>query len=324
MIRYACGRLLSAVPVLVAVATLGFAIVEFAPGDAVEAWLGERAVPPEVRASLERAYGLHQPPWQRYASWLASLARGELGWSFSRSRPVREVLAGALPATLWLAGAAMLIHLASGIAAGLIGARFRRRWPDHLIQALVLTLYGMPVFWLGLMATLALAYRIPLFPPSSMFSVGMREAALLPRLADLLWHVTLPAAVLGLASTAATARLLRGGLLQVLGEEFLRAARARGAGPLRLWLVHALRHASIPVVHLLGMSLPVLVSGSLVVEVVFAWPGMGRLAYEALLARDTPLVLAATVLSAILVVVGNLLADVATAGLDPRVRVRRR
>jgi len=319
--RLILRRALSAVPLILGVLLLTFVLMESAPGSPADLMLGDRPVPPEVRESLERAYGLDRPPAERFLSWLGALASGDLGWSISRSRPVTRVLASALPATLLLAGAALLIHVVAGVALGAAAAAWRGRWPDRAVTFGGLALYAMPTFWLGLMAILALAYLVPIFPASSMRSVGAREWSWIAQAGDLLWHVTLPACVLGLASAAAMARFVRAGLMRALGEEFVRAARARGADSRRVLLVHALRNAVLPVINLLGLSLPILVSGSLVIEVVFAWPGMGRLTYEAILAQDVPVVLATTLLATIVVIVGSLAADLTMAAIDPRIRL---
>jgi peptide/nickel transport system permease protein len=321
MTRVLARRLLAALPILLGVLTLVFVLVESAPGDPAAIFLGERPVPPQVRERLVAAYGLDRPPVERYLRWLAAVAlEGELGWSVSRGRPVVRALGDALPATLLLAGAALLVHVAAGMALGLTTARWRRRWPDRALGALSLALYSMPAFWVGLMAILSLSLRLGLFPPGSTHSVGAEAWAPLRRAADLAWHLALPAGILGLTSAAALGRFVRAGVLAALQEEFVRAARARGAGGGRVILGHALRNALLPAITLVGLSLPLLVSGSLVTEVVFAWPGMGRLAYEAILARDVPVVLAATLLSSLLVVVGNVAADVALAAADPRIR----
>ena len=187
-----------------------------------------------------------------------------------------------------------------------------------------LTLYAMPTFWLALMAVLALSYWIPLFPPSSVRTVGSEDWSIGWQLLDRLWHLALPTCVLGLASAAAMTRFVRAGLIQALGQEFARAARARGVGGRRMLLVHALRNSMIPVVNLVGLSLPVLLSGSLVTEVIFAWPGMGRLTYDAILADDVSVVLVTTLLATLMVVVGNLAADLAMVAVDPRIRMAAR
>lgn len=320
MRRRVLGRALVAIPLLLCVAALTFALVESAPGNPADMLLGDRPVPPEVRERLERAYGLDRPPAERFVRWLVALSRGELGWSWSRSMPVSRALASALPATLLLAGAALAVHVLAGIAIGVTAAARRGRLLDRILTHSSLALWAMPTFWVGLMAILALAYGLPVFPPSSMRSVGAGDLPPVARALDLLWHLCLPACVLGLSSAAATARFVRAGLLQTLDEEFVRAARARGLGGGRVLLAHALRNAMLPVINVLGLSMPVLVSGSLVIEVVFAWPGMGRLTYDAILAQDVPVVLATTLLASAMVIAGSLAADLAMAAVDPRTR----
>jgi len=322
VLRYALRRLALALPLAVGVATLTFLLLETAPGSPADLLLGSGPVPPQVRERLERAYGFDRPAPERYARWLGALVlHGELGWSQSRNRPVRELIAAALPPTLLLASAALLLHLAAGIGLGVACAARRDRWPDRLIGVGGLLLYAMPTFWLGLMAMLFFSFLVPLFPAAAMRSVGAGDLGLARRVADLAYHLVRPAAVLGLASAAAMTRFVRAGLLEALGEEFVRAARARGVDDRRALLAHALRNALIPLINLVGLSLPVLFSGSLVIEVVFAWPGMGRLTYDAIRAHDVSVVLAATLLAALLVVAGNLAADLAMAAVDPRIRL---
>jgi peptide/nickel transport system permease protein len=320
MVLMILKRLLMAIPLALGAATLVFALMASAPGSPVDQWIGNRPVPPEIRDRLEQAYGLDRPAPERYVKWLSSVClRGELGWSHSRSRPVRQAIAEALPPTLLLSGAALLVHLVTGIGLGLWSALSRGRIVRS-VHGAALVLYAMPVFWVGLMAILLLAIRFPIFPPSSMRSVDAADLGLLRRGLDILWHLTLPALVLGLSSAAGLSRFVRGGLLEALAEPFVHAARARGLHRRAVTLHHALRPALIPVVNLVGMTLPILVSGTLLVEVVFGWPGMGRLTYDAIQAHDLPVVLAATLLAAILVIVGNLLADIAMTLLDPRIR----
>jgi peptide/nickel transport system permease protein len=320
--RYILRRLAIAVPLALGVATLVFVLLETAPGSPADLLLGDRPVSPEVRQKIEEAYGFDRSPVERYLNWLAALClEGDLGWSHSKGRPVAEVLASTIPATVVLAGSALVLHLLVGIVLGVISAAQRDRWPDSLLTLGSLALYAMPTFWLGLMAILWLSYIIPLFPASSMQSVGSSAWPALLRLADRAWHLILPSAVLGLASAAAMTRFVRAGLLEALGQEFIKAARARGLGGGRVILIHALRNALIPVINLIGLSLPILISGSLVTEVVFAWPGMGRLMYEAIRAQDFGIVLAATLLATLLVVFGNLAADLAMAVVDPRIRL---
>jgi peptide/nickel transport system permease protein len=322
VLGYVVRRLAVAVPLALGVAMVAYVLMESAPGGPADLLLGNRPVPPEVRERIEHAYGFDQPAAVRYVRWISALTlRGELGWSHSQSRPVTEVMADALPPTLLLAGTALVLHVLVGVALGVLSAARRRRWPDRVLTLVSLTLYAMPTFWLGLMAILGMSYVVPLFPASSMQSVGADGWPLARRIADVAWHLVLPSAVLGLASAAAMTRFVRAGLIETLAQDFVRSARARGLGRRRVIVAHALRNALIPVVNLIGMSLPILVSGSLVTEVVFAWPGMGRVTYDAIRAQDFPIVLAAMLLASLLVVVGNLLADLAMAIVDPRVRL---
>jgi peptide/nickel transport system permease protein len=178
----------------------------------------------------------------------------------------------------------------------------------------------MPTFWLALMAVLLLSYLIPVFPASHMHSPSADRLSAAGRLFDLLYHLALPALVLGTAAAAGTARFVRNSLLDVLGQDYIRTARAKGLSEPRVLLVHALRNALAPLLQLLGLSLPLLLNGSLVVEVIFAWPGLGRVTFQAIAARDYPVVLATTALSGVLVVAGNLLADLLHVAADPRLR----
>lgn len=323
MIRYFLRRLLVAVPLMFGVATLVFILLETAPGTPIDQILGDRQVPPEVRERIERAYGFDRPAPERYVRWLGAVfLQGELGWSHSRARPVRRALAEALPPTLLLAGTAMGFFLVFGIAFGAWSAARRGRWQERLITLLSLAAYAMPAFWLGLMAIFLFSYKLPIFPASSMHGIDFDTMSAAGRLFDLMRHLILPAAVLGAASAAAMTRFVHASMLDALAEPFILAARGRGVSERRLLWGHALRRAILPVISLAGLSLPVLVSGSLVVEVVFGWPGMGRLTYDAILAQDTSVVLATTLLATLFVVLGNLFADLALAWADPRVRLQ--
>jgi peptide/nickel transport system permease protein len=322
VLRFVVRRLLVAVPLVLGVLTLVFVLVETTPGDPADLVLGDRPVPPEVRERIERAYGFDRPAPERYARWMSALLfRGDLGWSTSRSRPVSQLLAETLPATLVLAGAALTLHVLLGLVLGVISAARRGRWPDRVVTWGSLTLYAMPTFWLGLMVILVFSYGLSLFPGSSMHSVGAEDWPAWRRWLDALWHLALPAGVLALSSAAAMTRFVRAGVLEALAQEFIRAARARGVGGSRVLVAHALRNALGPVINLVGLSLPILVSGSLIVEVVFAWPGMGRLTYDAIMAKDLSVVLITTSMAATLVVLGNLAADIALAAVDPRIRL---
>ena len=324
MLRFALRRLALAPLLALGAATLIFVLVETAPGRPVDALLGDRPLPPEVRERIERAYGFDGSAPERYASWIGAVfLRGELGWSHSRGRPVARALGEALGPTLLLALAALAVHAAAALAFGLCSALRPGGWLDRLLGTGTLALYGMPTFWLALMAMLLFAYGLGWLPASSMESVFAHELDPWERWLDRLRHLVLPAGVLGMGSAAASARFVREGLLTALDEPWVRAARARGVRGLSVVVRHALRTALLPLINLAGLTLPALLSGSLVIEVVFAWPGMGRLTYDALLAQDLAVVLAATLVATLLVVAGSLAADLAMALADPRVRLGR-
>jgi peptide/nickel transport system permease protein len=323
MLGLIARRLVSAVPLVAGVLTLTFLLLEAAPGRPVDLLLGDGPVPPEMRARIEAAYGLDRPAYARYASWIGHTLRGDLGWSLSRGRKVRSVLADALPQTIRLAALGLAIQLLLGVLLGALHVVRPGGLVDHGLGLTGLVLASVPTFWLGLMAILLFAVAIPIFPPSSAHSIGADAMSVPARAADALWHAALPSLVLGLGSAAIVARFVRAGLMQALGEGFIRAARARGATRARLLVAHALPAAAGPVITLAGLQLPVLVSGALVVEVVFGWPGMGRVTYDAVMAQDLPVVLAAVLLATILVIAGNLLADLGLALVDPRLRLGR-
>jgi peptide/nickel transport system permease protein len=322
LIRFILGRLVFAVALAVGVVTLVFILMESAPGDPLDIYLGDRVIPAENRARVEQAFGFDRPPAERYVRWLSAiLVEGEFGYSYSKRRSVAELLRTAIPPTLALAATALVLQVFLGILLGVVSAAYRNRWPDRLLTISSLILYAVPTFWLGLVAAQVLGSVLHWFPTSHLQNIDADRLSTLGLLLNRAWHMVLPAGVLGVASAAVMSRFVRAGMLESLGAEFIRAARARGVTGSRVLMVHALRNAAIPIVNLTGMSLPILLSGSLVIEVVFNWPGMGRLTYDAIYARDFPIVLAATLLSAILVVVGNLLADLAMALVDPRIRL---
>jgi peptide/nickel transport system permease protein len=304
----------SALLMLLLVVSVTFVVVHALPGDPTDLLLDAR-LPPSSRAQLLRLWGLDRPLVEQYASWLVRAARGDWGTSIVHHRPATAVLAAAVPYTLLLGGAALLVQVLVALPLGVLAARRRGGAADHLLRVGSLLLYALPTFWLGLMALLLFAYRWPLFPAGH-----SADADGAGGFGELLRHLTLPALVLGLSGAGALLRLVRGSMLAALPDEPLRAARARGLAERRVVWVHGLRRAGAPLLQLLGLSLPALLGGALVVEVVFSWPGLGRIAYLAVQTRDLPLVLACTAWSGALVVIGSLLADLATAAADPRVR----
>jgi peptide/nickel transport system permease protein len=305
---------------LLLVLTLTFLLVHAAPGDPFARLLDNPRVPAGYKDHLRQIYGLDRPLPEQFGSWLMAAARGDWGLSLSKQRPVARVIGEALPATALLGTAALGIEYLLALPLGIWAARRRGTATDHAIRAATLVVYSLPVFWLGLMAVLVFTYLLPWFPASHLRSPGADQLSAGARALDLLHHLALPALVLGASSAGGTARFVRNSLLEVLGQDYVRTARAKGLTETRVMVVHALRNALTPVLQLLGVSLPVLLNGALVVEVIFAWPGLGRVTVQAIAARDYPLILATTTLSAVLVIAGNLLADLLQAAVDPRVR----
>ena len=309
-------RLLAAGLLLLLVASATFVLLHALPGDPTDLLLDPR-VPESARADLRRLWGLDQPVATQYLRWLAAAARGDWGTSFVHRRPVAAVVAEALPYTLLLGGAALLVQLGLAVPLGVLAARRPGGALDQLLRGASLLLYSLPTFWLALMALLLLAYRWPLFPAGHARAPGAGGDAL-----SLLWHLALPALVLGVAAAGGLLRLVRGSLLEALGAEPLRAARARGVPEARVVWLHGMRQAAGPVLQLLGLTLPALFAGALVVEVAFSWPGMGRVTWLALRQQDVALALACTAWTGALAVAGTLLADLLAAAADPRQRQR--
>jgi peptide/nickel transport system permease protein len=321
LIRFIAGRLLQGVLVVLGVATIVFILLHAAPGDPLTVLSDAPQISPEALARVREAYGLDRPVAEQYVRYLARLARGDLGVSLTQHRPVADALAAAIPNTLLLAVAALLVDFGLGITVGAAQGRRGGSLTDHVLSAVTVTLYATPVFVLGLLLLGIFGEGLRWFPLGGALDPVHHAALSFPgRVADRLHHLALPALSLGLVASGYTARHQRSALLEVMHQDFVRAARARGLRDRAVLLRHALRNALGPTFTLAGLALPVLLSGSVLVETVFAWPGMGRLAAEAIGRRDYPLVTAAAILAAVLVVLGSLLADLAARSFDPRLR----
>lgn len=319
MRRKVIRRLITIVPLVWLVATLTFLVVHAAPGTYADT-IDHPRLTAEGRELVTQRYGLDQPIHRQYLRWLGAVATGDLGTSFLYKEPVARVIARALPPTLLLAGAALIIDLLLGLLLAVAAARRPFGWTDRIVTVLSLGVYGLPSFWLAAMAVLVFSLWLGWFPSSHMFSVDSDRLSATSRLIDLIHHLTLPALCLGAVGAAATGRFLRATLLEVRSSRYVMAARARGLSESRLTWVHTLRPALLPVVTLFGLSLPFLVSGSVVIETVFSWPGMGRELWWAAQARDVPLVVGITLVGAAAVIIGNLVADLLYAAVDPRSR----
>jgi peptide/nickel transport system permease protein len=320
--RYVLKRLLQAVPLLLGIATVTFFLIHLAPGDPMDVHLDQRYrrdVDPELIEALRQKYGLDQPLHVQYVRWLGNLLQGDLGESFRYRRPVASLLAERIPYTLQLTVLALLADALIGLTLGVVSAVRQYTRLDKAITLGSLVVHSIPGFWLALMLVLLFSVELRWLPTSQTRSLDYDLLTPMQQIGDRLWHLVLPVFVLGVGSAAGTARYMRNRLLEVLSEDYVIAARARGLRERRVIVGHALRNALIPLVTIYGLSLPFLLGGAVLIERVFAWPGMGLLAVEAISARDYPIILATTMMAAVLVVLGNLLADILYAAVDPRV-----
>lgn len=323
MTSWLLRRLAAAAALVFAVVTLTFFAIHAAPGTPFLP-PADRPLDTGREQRLRERFGLDQPVPVQYVRYLGGLARGELGESFSQRRPVGQALRDAIPHTLLLSAAALLIDFLLGLAIGVYQATRAGRAGDRIVTALTLFVYSMPTFWLGLVLLLVFAQWLHWLPAGGVVDPVMHSSlSWAGRLIDRLRHLVLPALALGLVGAAGTARFQRAAMVEAMGLEFIRTARAKGVAERRVIARHALRNALLPWLTMLGIALPFLLTGSVVIESVFAWPGMGRLAAGAVAARDYPVVAATAMVAAVFVVLGSLAADLLYALADPRVRTAR-
>ncbi|MGD1048862.1 MAG: ABC transporter permease [Candidatus Krumholzibacteriaceae bacterium] len=320
MSRFLARRLLQSVLLLFIVLTITFFLLHLAPGDPMSRYFNPDISPDTVR-HIKQSLGLDRPLYEQYFKWMWSFARGDFGVSLRYLRPVRDVLGEAIPNTLRLTVVALLLHIFLGLALGILSAAKKYSLFDRVNTIAALFVYSIPSFWLALMLILVFSLKLGVLPSSHMQSVDTEGLGALALFFDRARHLVLPAFVLGVASAASTARYMRGSMLDVLREDYIRTARAKGLPESRVFLKHAFRNAALPVVTIVGLSLPLLFGGAVIVETIFAWPGMGRLAVDSIYARDYPVVLAINFVVAAIVIIANLLTDVAYGLLDPRLTV---
>jgi peptide/nickel transport system permease protein len=319
MLRALVRRLVAGLAVVLGVVTLTFFLLRLAPGDPVERLLGPTASPAQVEAQ-RRALGLDRPLPAQYAGWVARFGRGDWGTSIATGRPAREMIGEAWPATVRLVGLSLVLSYALGLLVGAWQATTRRRGLDTAASVATVTLFAMPGYWLALMLVMLFTYELGLLPSFGAEGLDADFLTGWDRVADRLRHLALPLLTLTLIGVGGMARYVRGAMLDVREEPFVLTARAKGLPGRRVVLRHVLRNALIPVLTLLGLSLPALFSGAVFIEAIFAWPGVGRVLVEAVQGRDYPVVMAATTVSAALVVLGNTLAELLVAWADPRLR----
>lgn len=315
MRRFLLRRSLQAVPLLVGISILAFALLQAIPGDPTVAYYGTSSVRAEDLARIREQLGLDRPLPVQYLSWLGQFVQGDWGVSYVAARPVLDIVLERLPATLWLMGAALLFSVALAIPLGLLAAVRQYSWLDYSLTFFSFVGLSLPIFWVGLMAIVIFSLELGWFP-----SGGMGPAGEDPTLGERLRYLALPALTLGLVQVGFFTRYLRASMLDVLGKDFMRYARARGVPPGRLYLRHGFRNAAIPFVTVVAIHIPDYLIGALVVETIFSWPGTGRLFWESAVRFDYPVLMGVLVIASLVVVLSNLLADLAYGLLDPRIR----
>lgn len=311
MLKYVTRRLLITIPVLIGVTIAISLIVYLAPGNPARIALGATARP-EAVAELERQMGLNKPPWIRYLEWLWGAMQGDLGESIRTQRDVWTMIGRRLPATLELAVASMILTFIIALPLGVISAVKQYTWVDTTSMVFAIFWISMPSFWLALILILLFSVRWGMFPISGR-SVPVFTSAWLVSL-------VLPAVAIGTRRAGLLTRMARSSMLEILNEDYIRTARGKGIGERSVVYTHAMKNAMIPIITLIGLQIPFIFSGSVIIETVFSWPGMGRLLVNSVLQRDYPVVQGLVLVYAIIVILSNLLVDVAYSYFDPRIK----
>jgi len=311
-------RLAHAVPLLIAVVVLNFLLIAFTPGDPITLLVGDFPAPPEYLAQMRREFGLDQPVWVQLWRYLGKVVQGDFGFSFANQQPVATLIIGRLGATLELTLSALLFASFGGMVLGVMAARMRGRWPDSAIQSLSSAGYSIPDFWLGQLLILTFAIWLGWLPSQGNASVRDAPTGWAGTL-DHLRYLLLPAFALSLRYLALITRITRAAMLEVMGADYILAARSRGASEWTVVVVHALRNAAAPVLTVIGYNVGFILAGSALIEAVFAWPGIGRLLYESISRRDYPVMLAILLMVSTTVVLANLATDIVHRLIDPRI-----
>jgi peptide/nickel transport system permease protein len=313
---------LNALITLVGVVILSFTLIQMAPGDAADVLAGESgSATAETMAMLKARFGLDKPVLVQFLAYVEHLAHFSLGFSPRYNMGVAELIGTRLPSTLLLMGTALALAVGLGIALGAVMASHVGRWPDRVLSIVALLFYSVPGFWIGLMLIVAFSVSLGLLPSGGNQTIGA-DLVGWAYVRDITAHLVLPALALSAFFVAIYARLTRAAMLEVRSQEFIRTARAKGLHPTTIAIRHVLRNALIPVTTVAGMHVGTLLGGAVVLETVFSWPGLGRLAFEAVLKRDFAVLLGILVISSFLVILANLVVDLLHAWLDPRIEGR--
>lgn len=313
MKKYILKRLLELIPVLILVSIFSFFIIQASPGDPIDNYVRPGMTEEQIE-DIKEEYELDGSMAQQYFRWMSHIMRGDLGTSIHQNRPVVDIIAERLPATLMLMGTALAFSLMIAIPLGLWAGLRKNKRSDNIISLISYLGISIPPFWLAMIGIILFSLKLHLLPSGGMHTVNVNTAA------DLLWHMILPAFVLSLNNMAIFTRYIRSNTISQLEEDYVQTAMAKGTGKRKILFRHVLKNCLLPIITLAGINIAGLVCGSFVVETIFSWPGIGRLAMDAVGNRDFPLIMGYTMFSCIILILGNLIADVLYAVADPRIR----
>lgn len=322
MFVYTIKRLLQAIPTLLLASILCFSIIQLAPGDYLDTYLENPQISQDTIETFRRQFGLDRPPVEQYLLWLRQVVtQGDFGISFAYQRSVSSLLWERVGATLLLSIASLILTWAIAIPLGIIGAVHQNQLADRVLRSVSYFGQGFPTLITGLLLLFFAQLTSPLFPIGGMTSINHADLTPLGKVLDVAWHMILPTLALSITSFAGLQRLMRGELLDVLRQDYIQTARAKGLPENRVIYVHALRNAVNPLITLLGFEFASLLGGAFITETYFNWPGLGRLILQAFQAQDLYVVMASLMIGAVMLIVGNLLADLALKAVDPRIKL---
>ncbi len=316
MLQYIVKRILHAIPLMIGVSLIGFGLMHLAPGGPLAVYTLNPTITAQDIERIKIVFGLDQPAYVQYFKWATGMFTGSWGYTFFGGRPVLSVILERVPATLLLMGSALSIAIVIGLFVGILGAVRRYSLFDYLATTGAIFALSFPTFWFGLMAIYVFALNLRWLPSGGMYELGAEDDVL-----DLLRHLILPTLVLALVIVATWSRYARSSFLEVIHQDYIRTARAKGLRGPAILFRHAFPNAAKPLIALLGVQLPFLFSGALVAETIFGWPGMGRLFVDALTMKENPVLMGMMMFTAFFVIVSNLLADIGVALVDPRIRL---
>jgi peptide/nickel transport system permease protein len=311
-------RVLQSIPILFGITIMTFFIMQLAPGNPMETMINPKISPEEMRR-MRDSLGLNDPIYVQYITWMKEILQGNLGYTVKTGQPVGQLILERLPATLLLTGSAFVMAFVIGIPLGVYSATHRYKVQDYFLTVISFVGISIPSFFLGLGMIFIFALKLGWLPTSGMVTIGSDFSGL-TLLADYLSHVIMPATVLAMPTIAIVMRFTRSSMLEVLNQDYIRTADAKGLSKNVVYLKHALRNALIPVITIFGLSIPFLFGGAYITEYIFNWPGMGSLGIQSIVAREYPVIMALNLFTSILVMSGNLLADILYAWTDPRIR----